>query len=163
MKKIVLAVLFISSPILLFSQSKLNIDVGGGSTIIKKDVSASALLALGYKVSDRIKVSLNTIYSKPEYEITKEKFNFNQVSLEAEYSFIPESNINLSSILGFSYIHFGDEIELKKNDGIGVNLGVLLTFNNLDRFNYGFRIVNTYSSISYGGILSTNLFLRYNF
>lgn len=150
-------------PTLIFAQSKLNVDVGGGTTMIKKDISASALLGLGYKVSDRIKVNLNAIYSKPEFEITKEKFEFSQISLEAEYSFIPESNINLSSVLGFSYLHFGDEIELKNNDGIGINLGVLLTFNNLERFNYGFRIVNTYSSIAYGGILSSNIYLRYQF
>jgi len=150
-------------PTVFYGQSKLNVDAGGGTTIIKKDISASALLGLGYKVSDRIKVNLNAIYSKPEFEITKEKFDFSQVSLEAEYSFIPENNINLSSILGFSYLHFGDGIELKNNDGIGVNLGVLLTFNNLERFNYGFRIVNTYSSISYGGILSSNIYLRYHF
>lgn len=150
-------------PTIFYGQSKINADVGGGTTIIKKDIAASALLGIGYEVSDRIKLNLSATFSKPKFEITKEKFDFSQISLEAEYSFIPKSNTNISSIMGFSYLHFGNGIELKNNDGIGVNLGVLLTFNNLERFNYGFRIVNTYSSIAYGGILSSNIYLRYQF
>lgn len=162
-KKVIIILLLAIVPSSIFAQSKWNVDVGGGTTIIKKDVSADVFLGLGYQVSERIKVNLNTIYSKPKFEITDKKYDFNQTSLEAEYSFIPKSDIDISSIMGFSYLHFGNDIDLKHNDGIGINLGILLTFNNQERFNYGFRIVNTYSSISYGGIFSTNLYLRYNF
>lgn len=158
---IALALLLASSTVL--AQSKWNADFGGGTTIIKEDVSASVFLGFGYQTSERIKLNLNTIYSKPEFYITDKKYDFNQISLEAEYSFTPQSDINLASIMGFSYLHFGDDIDLENNDGLGINLGVLLAFNNLKKFNYGFRIVNTYSSISYGGIFSTNVFIRYNF
>lgn len=146
-----------------FAQSKWSTEAGGGTALIKKDVSPSVFFGIAYQVSEHVKINLSTLYANPKYEITNEKYDFNQVSLESEYSFTPQNNINISSIAGFSYVHFGSKIDLKHNDGIGMNLGVIVAFDNIEKISYGTRIVNTFSNVSYGGIFTANLFLRFNF
>ena len=162
MKKLLLMIA-LSLPTLLFSQSKWNADIGGGTLIIKKDVGASAHFGIGYQASKHVMVNLNTVFSKPKSNDFDIKYDYNQVSLGVEYNFIPESNLGISSVMGFSYVHFGDNIPLKHNDGIGIDLGVRLAYELSEHFNFGFKMVNTYTSISPGGILLTDIFLRYNF
>ncbi len=150
-------------PFALFSQSKWSADIGLGVTSIKGDVSTAGLLGVNYQASKRIKISLNTQYAKPEYDVTNQRYDFNQISIEAEYAFAPESKLAVVPIFGFSYIHFGEDIDLKHNNGLGINTGLSLTSYSGEHFRIGGKILSTYSKISYGGIFSTFVFVRYKF
>jgi len=150
-------------PTLIFAQSKWSTDIGLGVTAIKGETSTAGILGINYQASNRIKISLNTQYAKPKFDVTDQRFDFHQVSLEAEYAFVEESKLPIVPIFGFSFLHFGDDIDLKHNNGLGVNTGFSLTSFSNDHFRYGFKVVNTYSKISHGGILSTFVFVRYNF
>lgn len=162
MKKLILMIALIL-PTLLFSQSKWNVDIGGGTLLIKKDVGASAHFGIGYQASKHVMVDLNTAFSKLKNDDLDLKYDYNQIALGVEYNFIPESNLGISSVMGFSYVHFGDNIPLKHNDGLGIDLGIRLAYELSEHFNFGFKMVNTFASISPGGILLTDIFLRYNF
>jgi|SRR5690554_593231 hypothetical protein len=149
-------------PIISYGQEKWDIEAGTGMTVVRKDASVNGYFGIAYRVTNNMDLNLSSIFAAPHIN-SSTRYNFYQVSFDAEYLFLPESNNSISSIMGFSYIHFDKNDKVDENNGIGLNLGVRVIFNNLKKFNYGFRIVNTYSSISYGGILSTNVFFRYNF
>ena len=90
------------------------------------------------------------------------EYNFKKIAVTAEYFFTPNSFLGFSSNVGFSYISFDKKLGLNHNDGIGLELGVITTFNIDKHFDYGFILNSTYTNISPGGILQSNLFLKYN-
>lgn len=162
-KKMIFLLLLLSFTYFVTAQSNWSVDIGGGVTSIKEDASSSGFAGVVYQVSPRIKLNLNTLYAKPKYsEQDSNKYNFNQYSLEVEYAFIEESKLAIVPIVGFSFLHFGSDIDLESNNGLGINTGFSITYDDNKYFRYGMKLTNTYSSISYGGILSTSLFLRFN-
>ncbi len=145
-----------------FSQSKISLNSSTGSLAIKKDFGLNYDFGIGYKISNRIQLNAETLISqldKKEYDL---KYDLQKYSININYNFLPDNKFYISSICGFSYINFDRKLVLDKNSGLGIDLGMNFGFNQNENFSYGFKLINSYNSISIGGILQSNIFFKYN-
>lgn len=161
MKTKFLVLLFLF-PLLSIAQSKFSLNASAGALSIKEDIGENFELGVAYKVSNHIAINLNGMHAGMENDDLNLDYNFKKIALTAEYFFASEGSFGLSSNMGFSYVHFDKDLPLDKNDGLGVELGVKTSFNVDKKFDYGFILNSTFSSISPGGILQGNLFFKYN-
>lgn len=162
MKKVIILILILF-PLLSIAQSKLSVSASGGILLIKEDQGENTDLTVSYKVSKNTIVNVSGLIANLKNDDLKIDYDFKKIAATAEYFFHENSYLGLSANAGFSYIFFDKKINLDKNDGLGIDLGIKSTFNIDKHFNYGFILNSTYSSISPGGILQGNFFFKYNF
>lgn len=163
MPKKLLLLLSLLFPLFVMSQSKFNIELTSGLLLIQKDNGLNASLGVSYSASPRIDVGVHYIFSEMSANSLDLNYKFNAISLHTEYAFIPENYLGLAGVFGFSYLMFDKALVLENNNSIGIDLGLKLMMNNTGKVNYGMKIINTYSSDSFGGIINNTLFLKYNF
>lgn len=88
-------------------------------------------------------------------------YKLDKYAIQVAYDFLKSENTKLGSIFGFSYLNFEKNILDDDNNGLGMDLGIQTTFNVRGNFNYGLRIVSTYSGFSPGGILNAGINYTY--
>lgn len=160
MKKIIYLLFCINSFICL-SQSRLSLGFDIGMLTIKKDYGLNSTAEIDYKISNNISVYSNCLFSKLNSDASDKSYNFSKIGIGALYGLNKDLDVNFSSITGFSYVIFENNY-LKDNHGLGIDLGFLVSFKSSNRLSYGFKLINTFSTISNGGILQSNLFFKYN-
>jgi hypothetical protein len=150
-------------PIFSMAQSKFSISGSAGFLAIKEDSGTNYELSTSYKVSKNVAINLSGLMAELENEDSNIKYDFNKIALTAEYSLTDNKNFGISLNSGFSFVSFDKDLGLDKNNGLGIDLGLKTTMNINKHLDYGFIINSTYSSISPGGILQSNVFLKYRF
>ena len=147
----------------VFAQSKLSAGVGINQQFLKSDSGASYEVFVSYRVHSDIAINLIGTVANMETDETNIKYNINKYAVVATYDFAKSERVKLESIFGFSYVNFDDVLELKKNDALGIDLGVQTTFGLQRKLNYGFKLVSTYTHIAPGSLLSAGVFAKFNF
>jgi|SRR5690554_2779518 len=142
----------------VFSQTNFNVEIDTGLLAIKKDAGFVFSGTISYTASNKVTPYVNYLYSNIESNDSDLKYDFSKISIGTYYG-LSEGNITLSSITGFSYLFF-DNSTVNSN-ALGIDLGILVNFNNDKRFSYGFKLINTFSAESNGGILQSGIFFKY--
>lgn len=160
--KLLLVTFLLTSALYTYSQSKFVIESGIGEQFVKNDRGEFYEGSLNYKISNRIYICLDATQAKLKNSDLNLSYELNKYAFHVNYGFSNSDNSAIESVLGFSYVHFDKNLNLPKNDGLGIDLGAKSTFGLKHKLNYGFKLVNTYSSISPGGIYNASIFFKYN-
>ncbi|WP_179320027.1 outer membrane beta-barrel protein [Winogradskyella helgolandensis] len=169
MKKVnyIIVLAFILSINLIYAQdektdtSKFTFRFGLSEQLVGKDFGENFEVALGYAINNDMGIDLtlaNATMRSKELDIN---YKLDKYAIQVTYDFGKSENSKLESIVGFSYINFDEKILEDDNNGLGIDIGVQTIFNLKSRFNYGLRIVSTYSSFSPGGILNAGAIFTY--
>jgi hypothetical protein len=164
--KTILALILLFSLNLINAQeernSKFSIGFGASEQFVGKDSGENFEGILGYAINSDITLNLsfaNATMRSDEFDL---KYKLDKYAIQVNYDFGKSESTKFESIFGFSYLNFDKKMLLKDNNGLGIDLGIQTTFNVKKRFNYGLRIVSTYSSFSPGAILNAGVNFRYN-
>lgn len=158
--KLLLFVILIST--CSFAQSKFSVGVGSNQQFLKSDSGLGYDVFISYNVHTDIAIHVTGSHANLESKDFDFEYNMNKYSLSANYDFAKSEKSKLESVFGFSYLNLDKKLLLDKKDGLGIDLGIKATFGLKNNFNYGFKIVSTYSNIAPGGLLAAGIFLKYD-
>ncbi len=170
MKKInyiLILVLFFASNLIIAQEenedhiSKFSIGFTLNEQLVGKDSGENIEGVFGYAINSNMNLYLSVANATMRSDALDTNYNLDKYAVQVAYDFLKSENTKLESIFGLSYLSFDDEILEDDNNGLGVDLGVQTTFNSGGNFNYGLRIVSTYSSFSPGGILNAGINFTY--
>lgn len=142
-----------------FSQSKFNIEPSVGVIGVGSEDGTNYQMDFSYQTSAKWIVSLKYMYADIEFDDFET--DLQSISLGGEHIFNPESNTVLSSLFGFSYVMFNEDIGLEDNNGFGFQFGIKTRFNAQKRLNYGINVISTNVTNSPGSIMQYNVFVSY--
>ncbi|RCW92782.1 outer membrane beta-barrel protein [Winogradskyella arenosi] len=141
--------------------SKFSIGFTLSEQFVGKDSGENIEGSFGYAINTNMSLYLTAANATMRSNTLDINYNLDKYAVQVAYDFLKSENTKLESIFGLSYLSFDDEILEDDNNGLGVDLGVQTTFNSGGSFNYGLRIVSTYSSFSPGGILNAGINFTY--
>ena len=154
-----LSVLILTMCLSSFSQSKFQLSPSIGVLAVGEEGGTSYAFDVSYQTSKKWNVTLSYMYGDIEFDDFET--DVQSISLGGEHLFNPDSNTTLSSLFGFSYVMFNEDLNLEDDNGLGFQFGLRTTFNSQKRLNYGVNLMTTFVSNSPGGILQSNVFVRY--
>lgn len=160
--KIHIFVLFFSFLAVGYSQNNFNLEFETGILSIKKDIGYSFSGGFGYSVGNKATIYANYLHGGMKSKLLDVDYEIGKLGVGVYYNLSYESEFGFIPVAGFSYLFFDDSIPLDERNGLGIDLGFIAAFNNNARFSYGFKLVNTFSAISFGGIMQGSLFFKYN-
>lgn len=163
MRKQILTAAVLFTTMLCSGQSKFSLTASGGALMVKEDVGENFELTAGYAVTEKIEVRLSGMQANLKTDVSDQKYHFKKLALTASCNIIGDVSFGLYGIMGFSYVNFDRVLELDKRGGLGLDLGLQPTFGLEKNLQYGFIINSTFATVSPGGILQSNFFLRYKF
>jgi hypothetical protein len=117
---------------------------------------------INYRIDPDISIGISAAQATMDPKDADKNYDLGKFGIHVSYAFGNYDNFKFESIVGFSYLHFSEDIVLKENQGAGLDLGVQLVFGIMQKFHYGFKIVSSYSNISPGSIVNTGVFVNYN-
>lgn len=158
--KTIKTIILILMPIICLSQSKFELAATAGYIAVGDQDGSNYQGVVSYNISDRMAITAGYLYADIKDDID---FDLSIISVGGEYLFTPENNTSLSSTFGFSYLMFDKDLNLDDDGGLGMYFGLKTLFNSKSKFAYGVALQTTYASNSPGGILQSNLVLRYRF
>jgi hypothetical protein len=143
--------------------TEISFSFGVNSLAVGKDLGLNLEGTLGYSINSD--VTLNFSFSDASMKSKDLELNYrlNRFAFLFNYDFAEFKTSKCESILGLSYLNFDKKIPLDENSGLGLDLGIQITFYTQSKLNYGFRVVSTYFSSSPGTILNSGIFLKYRF
>jgi hypothetical protein len=117
---------------------------------------------INYRIHPDISIGISAAQAHMIQKDSDKNYDLGKFGIHISYAFGNYDNFTFQSIVGFSSLHFSEDIVLKENQGIGLDLGVQLVFGIMQKFHYGFKIVTSYSNIAPGSIVNTGVFATYN-
>ena len=160
MKKNLLKLLLIFLSLNLFAQKKISTELAIGQQKVKKDIGPIYQVGVNYEFKNKSSISLS--YAKSNLKNKELDINYDLISYNLNYNYgiMVSKYSSFESVMGISYIDFSNDFELDKNTGFGLNLGIRANYNK-GNLGIGFFMINTYSDISPGGILSSSVVFKY--
>tara|TARA_R110002111_G_scaffold79274_2_gene125564 strand:+ start:550 stop:1065 length:516 start_codon:yes stop_codon:yes gene_type:complete len=163
---IIILVLILSSNLITAQEenvetSKFTFGFALSEQLVAKDSGENFEVSLGYAISNDMSIYLSAANATMRSKALDKNYKLDKYAIQVTYDFAKSESTKLESIFGFSYINFDKKILEDDNNGLGIDLGIQTTFNLKSRFNYGLRIVSTFSSFSPGGILNAGIIFRY--
>jgi hypothetical protein len=129
---------------------------------VGEDIGINYEGQINYRIHPDISIGLSAAQAHMNQKDSDRNYDLGKFGIHISYAFGSYDNFKFESIVGFSYLHFSEDIVLKEHQGAGLDLGVQLVFGIMQKFHYGFKIVTSYSNISPGSIVNTGVFLKYN-
>ena len=163
MKKHIITLVLTALPLLGMAQSKLSVETSIGNLNIGKDRGENIELGVNYHFSERTTLKISGLGGKLENRPTDIDYQVLKFSLHGEQKIVPLENIELGVLLGFSYLTIEDELPLDKNDFTGFDLGLNINFYPKSDWGLGLKLVNTFAYEAPGGIIQTNVYVKYSF
>ncbi len=163
MKKNIITLVMIALPLLGISQSKVSVETSIGNLNIGKDRGENIELGINYHFSEKTAIKLSGLGGKLENRPTNIDYQVLKFSLYGEQKILPVENIELGVLLGVSYIDIEDNLPLDKNQFTGLDLGMNINFYPKSNWGLGLKLVNTFAYEAPGGIIQTNVFVKYSF
>jgi hypothetical protein len=142
--------------------SKFSIGFGASEQFVGKDTGENFEGFVGYAVHPDITLIVSVANANMRSDAYDIKYRLDKYAFHVNYDFGKSEDTKFESIFGFSYVNFDKKALLEDNNGLGIDLGFQTTFNASKRFNYGLRLVSTYTSFSPGGILNAGINFKYN-
>lgn len=158
--KTIKTIILIVMPVICMAQSKFELGATTGYIAVGDQDGVNYQGVVSYNVSNRLATTLSYMYADINDDID---FDLSIISIGGEYLFTPENDTSLSSTFGFSYLMFDKALNLEDDNGMGIYFGLKTLFNAKSKFAYGVGIQTTYASNAPGGIIQSNLVLRYKF
>jgi hypothetical protein len=156
--KILLLMLIISTS--AFSQS-ITVEPSFGVSEIGKNVGESYGINVGYELN-----KVRTLYLSHDISNIKEKnldikYNLNKTTLLFSNKLAELNKVDLDMLVGFSYIVIEDKLPIDKNKFTGFDLGMCINFYSESKVSFGAKIVNTFSTVSPGGMRHSSFFVKF--
>ncbi|MDO4728083.1 MAG: hypothetical protein Q4B43_03645 [Bacteroidota bacterium] len=145
----------------LHAQEKWNLNVGGNISAIKKEFGYGGDILLRYHTSEKTSVYGGGTYWTIHLPNTNKHTYMLQYKLGANYN-LTTGNTKIATISGFSLLNSNETLLLEKDYSIGIDLGVMLVYNEGNKTRYGSFIINTYSPYSNGAIIQMGFFVDFN-
>lgn len=140
----------------IVAQKILNLDFGSGLLLIKNNSGYDFDLGISYTLSQRTAIFGNYNYSNINIININNNSILNRFQFGGYYKLI-NSSTQISSIVGFSILFSEDNLILDRKTTLGADLGLLILFDADKNFNYGIKLINTFSPSSNGGLMQANI------
>jgi hypothetical protein len=144
------------------SQSEFSGSLILNQQFVGEDIGINYEGQINYQIHPDISIGLSAAQANMSPEDSDRNYDLGKFGIHISYAFGNYENFKFESIVGFSYLHFSEDLVLKGNQGAGLDLGVQLVFGAMEKLHYGFKIVTSYSNISPGSIVNTGVFVTYN-
>lgn len=162
MKKNITFLLVILITSTISAQTGFSIGAGLGQRLIGQDTGTDLPQGLiTYHLNEKLALSAVGSTAEIDADDADFEYNFTKLALQVNYDFSPFDSTRLESIFGFSYLMFDEDLNLEDDNMFGLDFGFQSVFNADKKFNYGIRVVSTFSADSPAGILTPGIFVRY--
>lgn len=155
-----LLLFFFTLPILAFTQKKVAIIAGSGTLLVKNYSGFNSNLGLSYDIKKRTTVYIEYNYASLSISNILGNSIINRLQVGGCYKLYNEST-QISALSGFSILTNNDNLILDRNVTLGIDLGFMALFNTNHSFNYGLKLINTYSPSSFGGLMQASFVLNF--
>lgn len=158
-------ILFLLANLMISAQSKFSVGLSFNQQIVKDDVSENLNLPegfLSYNFTSDIALSLSGSSINMKNDSSNTEYSVNKIAIQAWYDFGKNDKRKFQSIFGFSYLMFDEDLGLEEDNGLGLDFGFQFLFGKpASRFNYGIKLVSTFTDFAPGGILNGGFIVLY--